>query len=418
MNDRYPLSDSTRYRVVLVSLPKDGARALKEVLPRQSELKEDDLPVALRLTDRLAAAEATAERLLAVGAQVIVVTEWGGGSYCEIHSADLRHARCDVCHVRICPRCVLTAEGDLLCDEHRERAEVLARWVWLRQLMTASLFAFFLFHSANYLLQDRRISLDPPVVVGLFQFIPPQAADHSLVRSLNDHSATTSWRAMKSWYDDEYSRYTGSRREVLDLRVQGPFTQSLEVPLLGRADGTLGAAWEALTYTRYWRQLSERVGVDPRLFGARVYVVFTDEAGDQASHSRGSERGRIAVAHIALDEVNPAYALVTVAHELAHVLGASDKYDPRTWGAAFPEGFVEPFIERPYPQRYAELMAVDKPVGPGVEVEIEALSEVRVGHRTASEMHWIANAQADYFYRRGGREPSSELSLDVATPTE
>jgi len=418
VNDRYPLSDSVRYRVVLVALPEGGADALRDALPRPEDLVAADLPVALRLTDQLQAAEATAERLLEAGAQVIVITEWGRGSFCEVHPADLNNARCEICERAICSRCVLAAEGDRLCDEHREKAEVLARWVWLRQLMTATLFALFLFHAADYLLQDRRVSLDPPVVVGLFQFVPPGAEGHPLVRGLNSASPATSWRAMKGWYDGEYLRYTGSRREVLDLRVQGPFERQLEVPLLGRASGTLGAAWEAFVYARYWRRLSQRVGVDPRPFGARVYVVFTPEGGDQASHSRGSERGRIAVAHIALGETNPAYALVTVAHELAHVLGASDKYDERTWGAAFPEGFVEPFVERTYPQRYAELMAVDKPVGPGVEVEVGALSEVRVGHRTAAEMKWIATAQADYFYDRGGRDPSTDLTLDEARPSE
>ena len=150
----------------------------------------------------------------------------------------------------------------------------------------------------------------------------------------------------------------------------------------------------------------------------KIYVIFQKGAEDLASHSRANEKSRFAVAWIDLEEPNPAYALLTVAHELAHALGAEDLYEPDTFLARYPEGFLDPHQVPLYPQKGAELMAADLPIGPGVEREVRSLSEVHIGAHTAAQMAWISPEQAARYYAEPPAPPAEPPAMpgDAATP--
>ena len=165
-------------------------------------------------------------------------------------------------------------------------------------------------------------------------------------------------------------------------------------------------AWQ---YPRYFRQLAQDHGISTEKYTVKVYVVYGGTSPDMAAHSRGSRKGRVATAFISLDERNPGYPLVTIAHEIGHALGALDTYNPETSHSTHPEGFVEPFADPLYPQRFAELMAVDIPIAPQVEQEISQLDQLRVGHRSAADMGWIAPEQADLFYTPPAIAPEEKL---------
>jgi hypothetical protein len=62
-----------------------------------------------------------------------------------------------------------------------------------------------------------------------------------------------------------------------------------------------------------------------------------------------------------------------------------------------------------YPQRFAELMAVDIPVSRDTEREPSSFDQIRLGHRSAAEMGWISQDQADSFYRGLGTTPDQQL---------
>ena len=119
---------------------------------------------------------------------------------------------------------------------------------------------------------------------------------------------------------------------------------------------------------------------------------------DLASHSRGSQKGHLAVPYVGVEESNPAYGVVTVAHEIGHALGADDSYDMASGHAVYPGGFVDPFVEGIYPQRYAELMSPDIPEAPGTEREVSSHYQVQIGHQTASQLRWISPEEAEAFY--------------------
>jgi hypothetical protein len=406
-------SEETTYRVVLVRCPPEARRALRLAFVDLDLPSPGALPVVVWEEAEAEPARRIALRLRDAGAEVAIVTSWGG-AHCQAHPAELAGDRCSVCGTAVCLRCRSEAGDRVLCPVHRHRLDRRQRRVRVRQLFSLFLLAVFLFKVAGDSLEARDAALNPPVDVGIFQFVPPGQAYHPLVQAMNSRRLVAGRPrgilAIKDWFDAEYQRYSGSRREYLQLHIQGPWAEAVAPPALaGPEDGPLALMWRSLTYTRYWKQLARARQLEPDAFSSRVFVIYTDADGDAAAHSRGSEKGRLAVVHISLDEANPAYAAVTLAHELAHTLGATDKYDPAEFSAAYPEGYVEPYVRPLYPQRYAEIMAVDRPLARGVEAEIRDFDQARVGHRTAAELRWISDEQAAYFYHQEGTDPLDRL---------
>jgi hypothetical protein len=232
----------------------------------------------------------------------------------------------------------------------------------------------------------------------VIQFVPEELAKHPLVRWLNGKS-TWSLRALPSWFEAEYRRYEGISPSFMQLSLRGPFTESITPPPLPAAEDPW---WQILSksyaFPRYFHSLARKYNINPDTFGARIYVIYGQGESTLASDSRGSKKGRIAVVYINVDDPNLAYAQITVAHELAHILGAHDLYEEGTFQSIFPEGYVEPHLLPRFPQHFAELMAVDIPLSFSKEREARSLDEVRIGYQTAADLGWIPQEQAALYY--------------------
>jgi hypothetical protein len=86
---------------------------------------------------------------------------------------------------------------------------------------------------------------------------------------------------------------------------------------------------------------------------------------------------------------------LVIAHELLHVLGATDKYEPATGDPIFPAGYAEPEQQPLYPQVTAEIMGGRIPLGPYESVMPASLAECRMGHGTAEEIGLFSQLQTD-----------------------
>ncbi|MED5372907.1 MAG: B-box zinc finger protein [Myxococcota bacterium] len=333
---------------------------------------------------------------------MVVSQDWEG-LYCPDHPGHLSTEPCTQCGRPVCSECQRQSGGRALCPEHASHQWEARARVRVRQLVMLAAFAIFLFGVAEAWRWDRRqVETGRPVRVGVFQFAPPEARFHPLLRSLNGLEAPQdqgpSLLDLEDWFSEEKARYGRSGRAV-ELQLHTPWFDGAQPPSLGEPDdGPLRLVARSLGYVRWFKTQLRARGERPSDYPVKLYVVYVGADGDIASHSRGSKKGRMAVAHISLHEQNPTYALITLGHELCHALGASDKYDPGSYLPAYPQGYVEPFAEPLYPQRFAEIMAVDRPLSLDLEAEPTRLEEMRVGHLTAAEMGWISQRQAEWFY--------------------
>jgi len=414
----------SRWAVILVRLPEDPA-ALLEVLPRSQPVGPEDLPLVTRVTRDQHKARRTAERLRKTGAQVVLVeepVERNDSAFCTTHPAQLAARNCESCQAAICPGCMVDAHGLALCRDCEQTRSQRVRWTRRRQLLMLFLFAIFLFQVVSHMRDDQeKVAGSGPVKVGIIQFADPQLLGAPILRALNpgpmDQLSRAALRDLGPWYNAEHNRYTGAPGPYLEIHTRGPFPVDVNAPSLSNPeDSWYQAMFRAWKYPRYFRNLSEDHGVPLDEYGIKVFVVYGAGGRDLASHSRGSKKGRVAVVYVSSEETNPAYALTTMAHEIGHALGAGDAYDPTTSLADHPYGFVEPFSDPLYPQRYAELMAVDIPLAPTFEREIKSLDQLRIGYQTAAGMGWIGPEQAKLYYTPPALTPADRLNIPAVEP--
>ncbi len=401
------------WRVMLV-------RRGEQPVPGEGRLEEADLPAVVRVTQDLAQARDTAERLRALGCAVVIIEEHASrAAFCPAHMNHLATRRCALCGERICERCLERAGGEATCPQCLAGGRSPRYRTRLRQLFMFFMFSVFCFEVWQYI-RDDRAAVDPggSVHAAILQYVEPSGVSAPIVHHLNGRTTPTlsgpTLHDLASWMNNERQRYGGGIAGYLRTDIVGPWSRSVRPPPLGMPGDPpwllLRRSW---SYSHYFRSLAHDGGIDLGAYGVRIFVIYGEAGADTASHSRGSANGRLAVCWIDLEEQNAAYAVLTVAHELGHALGALDTYDPETSRAKHPEGYVEPFAtsDHPlvYPQRFAELMAVDIPVTPAGEREVSALSQVRVGHATAAGMGWIEEDDATAFYRPPGDRPQDLL---------
>ena len=77
---------------------------------------------------------------------------------------------------------------------------------------------------------------------------------------------------------------------------------------------------------------------------------------------------------------------VVIAHELLHVLGATDKYVMANGEPDFPFGYAEPNKQPLFPQELAEIMGGRIPLSAYDSVMPDSLKQCRIGRKTAEEI--------------------------------
>jgi hypothetical protein len=165
-------------------------------------------------------------------------------------------------------------------------------------------------------------------------------------------------RALETRLREQLRRYRPGGMTPFEFTLYGPVDMAGPAPQ-STSDDLVDLARHAWNLHRFVSDLDERAGVPASGFDACVYLVSAP------------------------------LALFVATHELFHTLGATDKYDA-AGRLLVPSGLAEPELSPRYPQHYAEIMARNRAVAPGVEEPPANLTELAVGSETAAEIGWTA----------------------------
>jgi hypothetical protein len=187
----------------------------------------------------------------------------------------------------------------------------------------------------------------------------------------------------------ELSRFRPAAPRPFRFELVAPVTAASPPPA-PTADGPVDLAQHTMALSTWTKDIDTRAGVDPDLYDVRIYLALRKPRHAERTlvEGRSEQGGRRGIVEVELDVQSPELPLIVVAHELMHTLGATDKYDAQGL-AREPDGLAEPDRVPLYPQRYAEIMARNRPVARGRERVPEGFSEIAIGPATAREIGWL-----------------------------
>lgn len=332
------------------------------------------------------AAQATLDDLAARGLSGRIVQAPRVIERCVDHDELRGDGTCAGCDAPLCSLCLSKAEGEPRCTactrkKRRSRGFFLVRVsVLLAVLVGVLLYAWSDVRSRR-LRTDWGGSLHVALVV-----VPAEPLDDSAIATLQKRTGTLEERLAT-----EMERYR-----------QGPRPFELEVTVL--PFGTTEAPprpptdpedwWGAIAYhfdlSDWVDQVDERAGLHGASFDARIYLWAKNGGGRQTLtvEGTGQQGGHVGVVDVDLTASMVDISLFVVAHELFHILGATDKYDA-SGEVIVPEGLAHPHRQPRFPQEQAELMARHRPVSAHQSVMVESLAELAVGPTTAREIRWL-----------------------------
>ena len=251
-----------------------------------------------------------------------------------------------------------------------------------RRLRIAVLLVILLFVALNTYF-DRVYSTDWNIPLRVTVY-PINADGSEVTQRYVARQSGEAFQPLEAFFQAEAQHYGLQMEQPIRLTLAPQL--SLSPPALAPDAGPLAVALWSLRM-RYW---AWRVPVLPGpVPDIKLFVLYHDPAvSPTVPHSLGLQKGLFGVVHVFADSRMKGSNDTIIAHELLHTLGATDKYDPRSNQPVHPDGYAEPQRQPLYPQSFAELMGGRIPLSGTQSTTPEALRQVIVGAKTATEIGW------------------------------
>lgn len=239
----------------------------------------------------------------------------------------------------------------------------------------------------QWLTKSRFSSWDRSLWVTIY---PVLAESDPSVRRYAESLDAASFKDIGVFIKREAARYGRNIEQPVVIQVAQPLTkQPPDIPVessgLGVAIWSLKMRWWA------WRNGQEK-GLAPE--DIRMFVRYQKHNPKVLlERSIGIQNGSYGVVNAAATRQMAARNRTVIAHELLHILGASDKYDPRTGQPFAPDGLANPLKIPLYPQNQAEIMAGRIAVSATNWARPASLSSCVIGEKTASEIGWLPETE-------------------------
>lgn len=224
-----------------------------------------------------------------------------------------------------------------------------------------------------------------PLYLTLYPLLPEtEAGEAAYVTSLK----ADDFRDIGRFLAREARRYGLAEAAGTEVRLAAP-SRRLPPPLPAGDNPFAVGFWSLRMRWWAWRRDAED-GLPPG--DVQMFVQYRSVQGPPTlDRSVGVRKGRYTVVNAFASRAMHTRNNVVIAHELMHVLGATDKYDPATNFPLLPQGLAEPHRQPRYPQRFAEIMAGKLVLAPTEARMASLLDECRIGVDTAREIGWLAD---------------------------
>jgi hypothetical protein len=364
-------------RAVALAIGKALHVPAPEVLPLFARL-----PITLPQRFDEGAARELVTALAPLGATCEIVRKSGPVTSCVLHTRLEASAQCSRCDAARCNLCV--GAHEMLCARCRGKAERSRVFFRLRVTLLLGVLAIVVFWALRDVNRRKaRTDWTKPLTVAVV-VLRTGAVETAATERLRDRV-----HVLQERLAEEYRRYGGAPRAPFRLELYGPVDVASSPPKGPEGDGVIDLARYTFDLWRYVRGVNRRADLSPSTVDSSIYVVTRPPRAGRPTMVEGTseEGGKIGIVEVDLDRDMVDFALFVTAHELLHTLGATDKYDAHG-RAVVPDGIAEPERRPLYPQRFAEVMARNVPLGPMTERSPETLAELRVGALTAREIGW------------------------------
>jgi hypothetical protein len=253
-----------------------------------------------------------------------------------------------------------------------------------RYIRIAILLTVLLIVAGNQFLTGSRFSSwDRPLWVSIY---PVLADSDSNTRRYAESLSADSFQDIGDFIKREAERHGRQLEQPVVIQIAQPLTAM--PPALPTESSGLGVAMWSLKM-RWW---SFRNGDQEGLTAddIRMFVLYQKgQPNTLLERSVGIKNGSYGIVNAVASRAMAARNRMVISHELMHILGASDKYEPYTGQPLAPEGLANPNQAPLYPQAKAEIMAGRVASSATHWRRAASLKTCVVGEATAAEIGWL-----------------------------
>jgi hypothetical protein len=232
-----------------------------------------------------------------------------------------------------------------------------------------------------WLVKWRVASWDRP----LWVVIHPICGDASpATREYIDSLTPEDFKPVADFFSAEAERYSLKVREPFNL-VLAPRLDTVPPQIPDQPTPLNMIVWSLKL--RLWAWRIDTVQAPAK--DIQLFVIFFDKSRAIVDHSYVMQKGYIGVVNAYAAPKMKDKNNIVIAHELLHLAGATDKYNPANELPVYPAGYAAPEAMPRYPQMQAEIMAGSIPVSPAKSEMPDSLDETVIGPATAAEINWV-----------------------------
>ena len=253
-----------------------------------------------------------------------------------------------------------------------------------RYLRIAILLTILLIVAGNQLLTGSRMaSWEKPLWITIYPVLADPGED---IRRYAESLEEDSFRHIGPFLKQQASRYGRELETPVFIQVAQP-TTVLPPALPAENTGFSVALWSLKMRWWVWRNTGQdKLAPDD----VRMFVLYQKgEANVPLERSVGIKNGSYGVVNAVASRHMAARNRIVITHELMHILGASDKYDPHNGQPFTPDGLANPAQSPLYPQKQAEIMAGRIAMSANHWRRPATLKSCVVGELTATEIGWL-----------------------------